>query len=80
MVAFRSTVATRSIVLNGSVVSNTSAIASNIDLNSTGIQINPNDEGYNWDGDLALFYTYNRGLTNAELLQNYSALRNRFGI
>lgn len=81
MVGLRSTVSTRSILLNGSgVVSNTTTNAANINLSSDTLLINPNDESYTWDGDLAIFAVYNRGISNSEFTDNYNAIKNRFGI
>ena len=80
IVAFRSTVSQRNIFRNGSLLESNLTSAANIDLNSTGVQLNPSDEGYNWDGKLAYFAVYNRGLTQDEYNQNYQALRTRFGI
>jgi hypothetical protein len=39
----------------------------------------PSNASQYW-GDIASFYVYNRVLTNAELLQNYNATRNRFSV
>lgn len=36
--------------------------------------------GRNWNGKIASFVAYNRVLTAAEILQNYNALRGRYGI
>ena len=80
IVAFRSTVAQRNIFRNGALIESNLTSAANISLNSTGVQLNPNDEGYNWDGKLAYFAVYNRGLTQDEYNQNYQALRTRFGL
>lgn len=82
MVGLRSTVATRSILLNGSgVVSNTTSAATDINLTSTAQMVgNVSDEAYSWDGDLAIFATYNRGLSDAEFTENYNAIKTRFGI
>lgn len=71
---------TRSIYYNGSVVSTNTASAANIDLNSNPILINPVDEGYQWDGHLALFLTYSRGLADAELDLIFDIYRGRFGL
>jgi hypothetical protein len=78
--AFRSLVSQRNIFRNGSLLASNLTSAANINLNSTGVQLNPNDEGYNWDGKLAYFAVYNRGLTQDEYTQNYQALKTRFGL
>ena len=81
MIGLRSTVSTRSILLNGSgVVSNTTTTAANINLSSDTLLINPSDESYNWDGDLAIFAVYNRGISDLEFSYNFNILRGRFGI
>ena len=78
--AFRSTVTQRNIFRNGALIESNLTSAANISLNSTGAQLNPSDEGYNWDGKLAYFAAYNRGLSQDEYTQNYQALRTRFGV
>jgi hypothetical protein len=79
-VCYRSTVSTRSIFYNGSKVTDTNVTAATITLGTTGVQINPTDEGYNWTGRIAQFYVYNRGLSDAEVQQNYIAFKNRYGV
>jgi hypothetical protein len=78
--AFRSTVAQRNIFRNGALIESNLTSAANISLNGTGVQLNASDEGYNWDGKLAYFAVYNRGLSQDEYDQNYQALRTRFGV
>lgn len=78
--AFRSTVAQRNIFWNGTLVASNLTAADNINLNGTGVTFNSSDEGYNWDGKLAYFAAYNRGLSQDEYTQNYQALRTRFGV
>jgi len=78
--AFTSTVAQRNIFRNGSLLESNATSAANISLNSTGVQLNPSDEGYSWDGKLAYFSVYNRGITTNEYIQNYQALKTRFGL
>lgn len=73
----RSTVNTRSIFYNGTKVTNTTVTAANLDLSSTNMELNTNDNGYNWNGYLASFFVYNRGLTDNEMLQNYKAFKSR---
>ena len=80
IVAFRSTVAQRNIFYNGSLIATESTTAANIDLNSNALLLNPGDEGYNWDGQLAYFSVYNRGLTQNEYDQNYKVLKSRFSL
>ena len=80
MVGLRSTVATRAILYNGIVGTTTSTAAANINLDSNPVLINPVDEGYSWNGRLAYFAVYNRGISNAEYLNNYNALKGRFSL
>ena len=80
MVGLRSTVATRSILYNGFQAVHTTTAAANINLDSNEVLLNPGDEGYNWNGKLAYFAVYNRGITNDEYVQNYNALKGRFGL
>jgi hypothetical protein len=80
IVGLRSTVNTRSIIYNGAQVTDTSVAAANINLDNNEVLINPADEGYNWNGKLAYFSVYNRGISNEEVLINYNALKGRFGL
>jgi hypothetical protein len=73
-------VTSRKIYLNGSLAASTNILAADINVSSTAMQINPNDEGYTWDGKLAYFSIYNRELSSTEYLQNYNSLRARFGV
>jgi hypothetical protein len=78
--ALTSSVTSRKIYINGELAASTSVTAADINVTSTAMQINPSDEGYNWDGKLAYFSIYNREISQTEYLQNYSALRDRFAI
>lgn len=79
VILLRSTVSTRSIFYNGVKVSNTTTTAANINLSSTAIDLG-DAESYNWDGRLASFYIYNRGLSDEECIQNSKNLMSRFGL
>ena len=79
VVVLRSTVATRSIFYNGIKVTNTTTAAANINLSSTAIDLG-DAEAYDWNGNLASFYVYNRGLSDEECVQNSRALMSRFGL
>ena len=70
----------RSIYYNGSVGTTNTTTAVEINLGSGGIQLNPSDEGYNWQGYLVNFMVYNRELSTDELDQNYNAFKHRFDI
>ena len=78
--ALTSSVTSRKIYINGGLAASTSTLAADINVTSTAMQINTSDEGYNWDGKLAYFSIYNREISVTEYLQNYSALRDRFGL
>lgn len=80
IVGLRSNISSRSILYNGIQVTNTTTSAANINLNNNPVLINPRDESYNWNGRLAYFAVYNRGLSNTEYLNNYNALKGRFGL
>jgi hypothetical protein len=36
--------------------------------------------GFDWPGKVATFMLYDRGLTSAEVLQNFEAEKSRFGL
>ena len=80
MVGLRSTVATRSILYNGFQAVHTTTAAANINLDSNPVLMNPVDEGNSWNGRLAYFAVYNRGISNDDYLNNYNALKGRFGL
>ncbi len=80
IVGLRSTVATRSILYNGNQVVNTTTAAADINLDLNAVLLNPGDEGYSWNGKLAYFAVYKRGLQNYEYIQNYNALKGRFNL
>lgn len=80
IMALTSTVSTRKIFLQGSEAATTSTAAADINVSSSAVQINPVDEGYNWDGKIAYFSIYDYGFTLAQYQQNFTALRGRFGV
>jgi len=61
---------------NVQVASTTTAPASP-PYNATAMQINPNDEGYNWDANLAAFMIYNHGITDQEISNIYTYFNSR---
>lgn len=75
---------TRSISKNGSTLATNTNAAATIDLDSRAVDLGGADEyggsSSTWNARLGSFIVYNRGLTDAEISQNYSALRNRYGI
>ena len=66
----------RSIIKNETTLTTNTAGAANINLDATQAYV----AGGGWDVQLNSFIVYNRGLSNAEISQNYNALRDRFGI
>ena len=56
------------------------ASAANIDLNSTGVEINSSDYSPGWNANLAEFFVYSRGLSASEITENYNALKDRYGL
>ena len=75
---------TRSISKNGTTLVTNTAAAVDINLSATGIDLGSSDEsGGNsstWNAKLGGFIVYNRGLSDTEISQNYSALKGRYGI
>lgn len=75
---------TRSIIKNNSILVTNTATASDINLNSTALDIASSDEyGGNssvWNARLNSFVVYNRGLSDSEIEKNFNALRGRFGV
>jgi len=66
----------RSIIKNTTTLTTNTATAANINLDAN--QVTLSDNG--WDVQLNSFIVYNRGLSNAEILQNFNALRGRYGL
>jgi hypothetical protein len=75
---------TRKIYKNGSLLATNTATALDINLSSTAMDLGSSDEyGGNsstWNARLNAFVVYNRGLSDAEIAQNFNALRGRYGI
>lgn len=80
IVALRSLVSARSIFYNGKMVANTGVAAASINLDSRSVLINPGDENYSWNGKIAFFIVYNRGLTPDEVAINHNAIKGRYGL
>ncbi len=73
----------KKIYVNGSLKSTSAALTGTITQNSTGyayIGIFGNFGGYPFAGKIASTLVYNRALSDVEILQNFNALRGRFGI
>lgn len=70
----------RTIYKNANILTTNTAAAANIGLTATAAQINLISPSINWDARLGVMMLYNRGLTSAEIMQNFTALRGRYGI
>jgi hypothetical protein len=75
---------TRTISKNGTTLVTNTALATNINLNSTAVDLGSSDEsGGNsstWNARLGGFFVYNRGLTDVEILQNFNSAKGRYGL
>jgi hypothetical protein len=75
---------TRSIFKNGNVLITNTNAAATITPNSTAMDLGSSasygGNSSTWNARLASFYVYNRGLSEAEIQQNFKALRGRFSI
>lgn len=81
IVALKSTVSTREIWINGVLVASTSVSAQNINLTSSAVQLGWDDTyGTSWNARLNGFIVYNRGLSSAEIQENYNILKSRVGL
>jgi hypothetical protein len=74
----------RRLYINGNLV-NSDAQAGTISTNSGGMSIGAyggfsGARGYYYNGNLAICRVYNKELTSTEVLQNYNAIKGRFGI
>jgi len=84
IMVFRSTIATRNIFKNTTNLVTNSTSAANLNLTTTGVDLGSSDEyGGNsstWNARLNGFVVYNRGLSDAEITQNYNVLRLKLGL
>jgi len=71
---------TRKIYKNASLLATETASAVNIDLNSTGVEINSSNYSPGWNAKIAEFFVYSRGLSASEITENYNALKDRYGL
>lgn len=75
---------TRTIWKNGSILATNAAAAANINLTSTLLDIGSADEyggsSSVWNARLNAFLVYNRGLTDAEMIQVTNAYRSRYSV
>jgi hypothetical protein len=70
----------RSIYKNGTILTTNTAVAADPALNANPVIINVIGASVNWDARLGVMMLYNRGLTDAEMMQNVTALRVRYGV
>ena len=70
----------RSIYKNGTILTTNTAEAADPALNANPVVINQIGASINWDARLGVMMLYNRGLTDAEMMQNVTALRGRYGV
>jgi hypothetical protein len=47
---------------------------------NTNLTIGGNTDTYMWNGSIATFYLHNKVLSEAEITQNFNALKSRFGL
>lgn len=75
----------RRIYMNGVMYEKNTSAAADINLDATQLYIG-GDDTYSssttstWDGKLSIFMVYNRGLSSAEIYQNYFVQKTKFGI
>jgi hypothetical protein len=75
----------RRIYMNGVMYAKNTSGSADINLDSTQLYIGGDDTyssatSSNWDGRLSMFMVYNRGLSAAEIYQNYFVQKNKFSI
>lgn len=71
------------IYVNGNLVATSAALTGTVTQNTTGpayIGIYGNFAGYPFNGRIAMTQLYNRALGTQEVVQNFNALRGRFGV
>ena len=68
---------TASLYINGQLITSTSATSANSSFDGPGFSSN---SSYAFPGNLSTLRVYSRGLSAAEVLQNYNAQKNRFGL
>jgi len=70
----------RKIFKNGVSLTENTATPAAINLSSVGVEVVGADATTTWNAKISCFIVYNRGLSDAELQQNFNALRGRYGI
>jgi len=67
--------------VNGTARTTTGSVSGNVNDGSAALNIgNRDNDDRHFDGDIALARMYKRGLTAAEVLHNFEAQRERFGV
>jgi len=70
----------RSIYKNSTTLITNTVTAANPGLTANPVIINSIGPSINWNARLGIIMLYNRGLTDAEMMQNFTALRGRYSI
>lgn len=70
----------RSLYKNSTTLITNTVTAADPGLNSNPVVINSIGPSINWDARLGLIMLYNRGLSDAEMMQNFTALRGKYSI
>jgi hypothetical protein len=65
------------IYINGRL-DNTTNISGTIGTNAINFSVGKANDGYNWSGQIANVFVYNRPLIAIEVLQNYNTIKSRF--
>jgi len=67
------------IYINGKL-DNTTTISGTIGTNAIDFSIGKANDGFNWSGQVANVLMYNTALSTTDVLQNYNAVKSRFGL
>jgi hypothetical protein len=67
------------IYINGKL-DNTTTISGTIGTNAIDFSIGKANDGFNWSGQVANVLMYNTALSATDVLQNYNAVKSRFGL
>ena len=63
------------VLVGNQVTYKSSTYTTNLYIGAAGL-----GDGYFWNGDIAIFQAYNRALNSSEILQNYNAIKGRYGL
>lgn len=75
VITFRRNATSRQIWKNSSLLTSNTAAAANINLSSTQADIGNTQEYSGWDAGVSAFVLYNRGISDSELTDNVSVIR-----